>query len=495
LSHVVIAIMPAMMRTAFLAVFFLALGSADAWAQDAKPSRPPNIIFILADDLGYTDVACYGSKYYETPNIDRLASQGVRFTSGYSGSPNCAPTRAALMSGQYTPRTGIFTVGSIDRFDWQSQPLAPPQNVQVLPASITILPQPLKDAGYATAMFGKWHLGQKGEAHPSQRGFDEAICSAGHHINFQTDPPVEHPADQYLADFLTDKGIDFIKRNKDKPFFLYLPHFDVHSPKEAKAEVVEHFKQKPGVGGHNDPVYAAMIAAVDNSVGRIMATLDELKLADNTLVIFSSDNGGVGGYEREKIGRTKDTTDNAPLRGGKGMLYEGGVRVPMIFRLPGRIQPGTTSDTPIISVDFYPTFLELSGAKKPDQILDGVSIVPALEGKPLQRDAIYWHFPGYLGGQGPDAWRTKPVSAIRSGDYKLLEFFEDGKLELYNLKNDIGQKENLAEKEPEVAKKLHEKLVAWRESTHAMMPTKNDPSKHDPSQKKKRRRAGNGEDE
>src|SRR5829696_9131192 len=203
-----------------------------------QPVKKPNIIFILADDLGWTDLACYGSKYYETPNIDRLASQGMRFTNGCTAGPNCAPTRAALMSGQYGARTGVFTVGNIDRFDWRSQPLAPPQNVQNLPRTITILPQPLKEAGYATAMFGKWHLGQKEEFHPSKRGFDEAICSAGHHINFVTDPPVDHPPDQYLADFLTDKGVDFINRNKDKPFFLYLPHFDVHSPKEAKAEVV-----------------------------------------------------------------------------------------------------------------------------------------------------------------------------------------------------------------------------------------------------------------
>jgi arylsulfatase A-like enzyme len=399
------------------------------------------------------------------------------------------------MSGEYTPRTGIYTVGSIDRFDWQSRPLAPVPNVQNLPASLKILPQPLKDAGYATAMFGKWHLGQKEGFHPSDRGFDEAIVSNGKHFDFVTDPPVEYPKGQYLADFLTDRGIDFIKKNKDKPFFLYLPHFGVHAPKEAKPELIEKFKAKPGVGGHNQPVYAAMIYSVDESVGRIMATLDELKLADNTLVIFSSDNGGVGGYVREKIGTAKDTTDNTPLRGGKGMLYEGGVRVPYIFRMPGTIQPGTTSDTPIVSVDLYPTFLELTGAKKPDgQVLDGVSILPALHGQPLERDAIYWHFPGYLGAAG-DGWRTAPVGAIRSGDYKLLEFFEDGKLELYNVKTDVGQRDNLVEKEPALAKSMHEKLVAWRTATNAKMPTKNDPEKAGPAKKRKRQKNADGEDE
>jgi arylsulfatase A-like enzyme len=487
--------MPAMMQTAWLAVLLL-VGSfvVPLSAQTTKPSKP-NIIFILADDLGWTDLACQGGKYYETPNIDRLASQGMRFTNGYSAGPNCAPTRAALMSGQYGARTGVFTVGSIDRFDWQSQKLAPPQNVQNLPATLTILPQPLKDAGYATAMFGKWHLGQKEGFHPSQRGFDEAIVSNGKHFDFVTDPPVEYPKGQYLADFLTDKSVEFIKKNKDKPFFLYLPHFGVHSPKEAKPELIEKFKAKPAVGGHHDPVYAAMIYSVDESVGRIMATLDELKLAENTLLIFSSDNGGVGGYRRENIGTGKDTTDNAPLRGGKGMLYDGGVRVPYIFRLPGKIQPGTTSEVPIISVDLLPTFVELTGAKAPSQPLDGVSLVSTLHGKPLERDAIFWHFPGYLGAPGVDQWRTKPAAAVRSGDYKLIEFYEDGKLELYNVKSDVGQKDNLAEKEPDLAKSLHAKLIAWRESVGAKAPAANDPSTAGPAKKRKRQGKANGEDE
>ena len=485
-----------MMRIAALAVLLvLASFTAPTHAQTTRPTKP-NIIFILADDLGWTDVGCNGSTYYETPNIDRLAKEGMRFTSGYTAGPNCTPTRAALMSGQYGARTGVFTVGNIDRFDWQSRPLAPPKNVQNLPAPLKILPQPLRDAGYATAMFGKWHLGQKDDFHPAKRGFDEAIVSNGKHFNFVTDPPVEYPKGQYLADFLTDRSVEFITKNKDKPFFLYLPHFGVHAPKEAKPELIEQFKAKPPVGGHHDPVYAAMIYSVDESVGRIMATLDELKLAENTLVIFSSDNGGVGGYVREKIkDGGKDTTDNAPLRGGKGMLYEGGVRVPFIFRFPGKIQPGSTSDTPIISVDILPTFVELAGAKAPEQPLDGVSLVPLLHGKPLARDAIYWHFPGYLGAGGEDKWRTKPVGAIRSGDHKLLEWYEDGKLELYNLTTDIGQKDNLAEKQPDLAKQLHAKLVAWRESTSAAMPTKNDPQPPQPARKRQRQRATDADDE
>ena len=470
----------------------LLLLASFAPAQDGAAGKP-NIVLILADDLGWTDLGCYGSTYYETPHIDRLAKEGMRFTSGYTAGPNCTPTRAALMSGQYGARTGVFTVGSIDRFDWRSRPLAPPQNVVNLPKALAILPQPLKDAGYATAMFGKWHLGQNDEFHPGKRGFDEAIVTGGKHFNFVTDPPVEYPKGQYLADFLTDKSVDFIKRNRDKPFFLYLPHFGVHAPRQAKPEIVERFKKKPAAGGHHDPVYAAMIYSVDESVGRILATLDELKLADNTLVIFSSDNGGVGGYVREGVREGKDTTDNAPLRGGKGMLYEGGVRVPFVFRFPGKIKPGGASDAPIISVDLLPTFVELARAEAPDQPLDGVSLVAHLQGKPLERDAVYWHFPSYLGAGGVDKWRTKPVGAIRRGDHKLLEWYEDGKLELYNLKADIGQKDNLAETHPELAKQLQGKLAAWRESVGAKMPGKNDPK---PAQAggRKRQRQRNADD-
>ena len=438
--------------------------------------RPPNIVFILADDLGYTDLGCYGSKYYETPNIDRMAASGIRFTSGYSCGPNCAPTRAALMSGQYGPRTGVYTVGSIARFNWRSRPLRPVDNVIRLPLDKITLAQSLKRAGYATGMFGKWHLGDGERYHPRQRGFDEAIVSAGVHFEFATQPPVEYPKGTYLADFLTDRAVDFIRRHKEQPFFLYLPHYAVHQPLQAKDSLVAKFQAKPTVGGHNNPTYAAMIASVDESVGRVLALLDELRLAPNTLVIFSSDNGGVGGYVREGIKPTGDVTDNAPLRGGKGMLYEGGIRVPYIFRWPGRIPAGTVCDQPINSVDLYPTLLAVAGASPPpDYPLDGVNYLPALTsgGKTgLRREAIFWHFPGYLGA-GAGAWRTTPAGAIRSGDWKLQEYFEDGRLELYNLRTDLGQTNNLAAKLPDTARELQARLAAWRKSIHAPMPTRN----------------------
>lgn len=458
-----------------LTILLLALPQALNAADSARSAGKPNIVFILADDLGWTDLGVQGSKYYETPNIDRLAAQGMRWTC-YHNCQNCTPTRAALMSGQYAPRTGVYTVGGIDRFAWQTRPLRPVDNVQNLPLDRITLAQSLKAAGYATGMFGKWHLGQQGEYHPGRRGFDEAIVSMGKHFDFATSPPTEHAAGQYLADFLTDKAVDFIRRQKDRPFFLYLPHFAVHSPLDAKPELIDKFRAKPPVGGHRNPTYAAMIASLDEGVGRVLATLDELKLAENTVVIFSSDNGGVGGYAREGIAKdSSDTTDNAPLRSGKGSLYEGGTRDPFIVRWPGVTKPGSACDVPAIHVDVYPTLLDIAGAKPPaNYVLDGESLVPLLRdaGASLQREAIYQHFPGYL-GMGQGQWRTTPVGVIHAGDWKLMEFFEDGRLELYNLRLDLGETTNLATQMPDKAKELHAKLVAWRQAVQAPMPTPN----------------------
>lgn len=437
----------------------------------AENSTKPNIVFIMADDLGYTDVACYGSRYYETPNIDRLASQGLKLVN-YHHCQNCAPTRAALMTGQYGPRTGIYTVGSTSRFNTSQRPLIPVENVTELPLDRSIIAKQLKEAGYATGMFGKWHLGQKNLYHPGKRGFDEAIVSAGEHFNFKTDPKTEYPKGEYLADFLTDKAVDFIERHREEPFFLYLPHFGVHAPHDAKQELIKRFKNKPAAGGHHDPTYAAMIASVDESVGRVMRKIDDLNLSERTILIFTSDNGGVGGYIREGIKRGGgDVTDYAPLRSGKGSLYEGGTRVPFIVRWPGIIEQGTLCDVPTIHVDIYLTLLELSGAAKPKHELDGESLVPIWKSpnSPLKRGAIFQHFPGYLGA-GKEFWRTTPVTLVQQGDWKLLEFLEDGHLELYNLKEDISESKNLAAVQPEKAKALHDRLVAWRESIHAPMP-------------------------
>ena len=319
-------------------------------------------------------------------------------------------------------------------------------------------------------MFGKWHLGEGSEYHPGKRGFDEAIVAERRHFDFKTDPVTKYPPGTYLADFLTDRALDFITQHKSQPFFLYVAHFGVHTPYQAKPDLTRKFTKRHPDGGQSSPVYAAMIASVDESVGRIMAKLDELNLSTNTLVIFSSDNGGVAGYRAFGLTEAGDITDNSPLRGGKGMLYEGGVRVPFIARWPGKIPSGRVCHAPIISVDIFPTFVELAAAKAPAQPLDGVSILSLLKGaEKLDRDTLYWHFPGYL-GSGKDQWRTTPAGALRKGDYKLLQFFEDDRIELYNLADDIGEKKNLSEAKPELAKELKARLVSWRESIGAAMP-------------------------
>ncbi len=295
----------------------------------------------------------------------------------------------------------------------------------------------------------------------------------GKHFNFATQPKVSVPQGTYLADYLTDRTLAFIDRNKERPFFVQLNHFAVHSPHQAKKELIARFRNKAGVAGHKDPTYAAMIASVDESVGRVLKKLEDLNLDRKTLVIFSSDNGGVGGYIEAGVKAKEGITSNAPLRGGKGMLYEGGIRVPWIARWPGQVKPGTVCSEPILSVDLYPTLLELAGGKpEPGYPLDGVSFTRLLKSDGsarLDRPALYWHFPGYL-GSGKDVWRTTPAGAVRMGDWKLQEFFEDGRLELYNLRDDIGEKKDLARENPEKLKELHARLKAWRDEVKAPMP-------------------------
>lgn len=444
--------------------------SGTAAAQEAPR---PNIVFILADDLGWTDLACQGSEYYETPNIDRLAAEGTRFTRYYA-SPNCVPSRAALLTGQYAPRTGMYTVGTAERGKAESRKLNVPKNVEELPLDRRTLADVLKGAGYATGIFGKWHLGGGASHHPSKRGFDEAIIAQGDHFDFTTNPPVAHPADQYHGDFMTDRAVEFIARHKADRFFLYLPHFLVHKPIDPKPELAARWKSKPPKGGHHNSDYAAMIQSLDESVGRVLEALETHGLTKNTLVIFTSDNGGLGGYQRtEPPSITPTVTDNAPLRGGKGTLYEGGVRVPFLVRLPGVVPAGVTSATPIAHVDLLPTLAAVASATLPAQPVDGVNLWPLFQAPaaPLAREGLYLHFPVYLESYvHRGGWRTTPGSFVIVGDWKLIEYFEDQRIELYNLADDPGEHHDRASSDAESAAALRAQLAAWRTSIGAAMP-------------------------
>ncbi len=450
-----------------------------AAAEAGSNSKPLNIVFFLIDDLGWTDLGCMGSDFYETPNIDRLAQQGMLFTRAYSNGPNCAPSRASIISGEYTPRHKIFTVGNAARGRPEFRKLIPIKNTRTLAPEFVTIAEALKANGYVTATIGKWHLGKD----PTTQGFDINIagCEWGsprgggyfspyHYPHLVNDRPGE-----YLTDRLTREACKFIEQNKDRPFFLYFPHYAVHAPWQAKKELIEKYKAKTPGKRHNNPVYAAMIESVDESVGAVLKKLDELDIADRTVVVFSSDNGGV-----------TLVTNNAPLRGCKGMLYEGGIRVPLIIKWPGVTRPGSRCNVPVIGVDFYPTFLEMTGTPAPKNYkLDGQSLVPLLTGKgTFPERALFWHFPCYLQSfmlsQGP--FRTTPAGAIRVGDWKLLEFFEDGRLELYNTKEDIGEQHNLAKQFPEKVKELHKRLEEWRQQVHAPIPTEKNP-KYNPDAK------------
>ena len=441
-------------------------------------AEPPNIVFFFIDDLGWSDLGYMGSRYYETPHIDRLAADGVVFTDAYANAPNCAPSRACLLSGQYSPRHGIFTVGDPVRGNHPYRKLEPITNKTVLEDRFVTFAEALKASDYVTASMGKWHLGPD----PTTQGFDVNIggkgwgspSGGGYHSPYDFPNLKQDEKGEYLTDRLTREAIAFIEEQQERRFFLYLTHYAVHTPIQAKAEITAKYEKKAPAGGHHNAEYAAMIESVDDSVGAVLAKLDQLKLAANTAVLFFSDNGGL-----------LRVTSNAPLRGGKGMLYEGGIREPLIIKWPGVTKAGGRCDEPVIGVDLYPTFLEMTGTERPqDYTLDGRSLVPLLRDptKDLARDAIYWHFPAYLQayrGANMGPFRTTPAGAIRRGDWKLIEFFEDGKRELYHLSGDLSESRDLAASKPDKAAELHQALVAWRKKVAAPVPTTPNP-RYDP---------------
>ncbi len=441
---------------------------------DAAHGQQTNVVFFLIDDLG-----CYGSTYYQTPNIDRLAAEGMRFTDGYAACNVCSPTRAAIMTGRYPARLLVTQWLPSGRWSPTKNLMREGRYLSNLPLEEVTIAEALREAGYHTGFMGKWHLGTETYYYPEHQGFDVNVAGRDYGAPgsyfypfegtwnipttgkklFKTSPLSGKPGD-YLVDRLAEEAEKFIRKNADKPFFLMLSHYAVHSPLQGKADKVARYEQVPADHQQGRPAYAAMVESVDDSVGRVTATLRELGLDDRTLVIFTSDNGGFA-----------KATDNSPLRANKGSNYEGGIRVPVIIKWPGRTQPGSISHEPVISTDFHPTILAATGQElRPHQHLDGKNLASILTGSgSIDRDAIYWHYPHY--NQHPSSF---PSGVIRAGDWKLIEAYETGELSLYNLSDDIGETTDLSKKFSEKTAELHARLNGWRAEVGA------DPMKRNP---------------
>ena len=454
---------------------WLALGWLIASQQAEVLAKMPNIVFLLIDDMGWADGGCFGSRFYQTPHIDALAASGMRFTRAYAACAVCSPTRAALMTGKYPARLHLT--------DWIAGEGAPknsrfkiPDWQQQLPLAETTLATALKNRGYATAHLGKWHLGG-GDYLPQHQGFDTNIAGGetGHPASYfwpygGTNQPNRVPglaargghAGDYLTDQLTDEALQFIEANQDKPFYLNFCHYAVHAPLMGKPELIDAVADRPGADGQSNVVYAAMLKSVDDSVGRIVKKLAELHLTENTLVIFTSDNGGAVHFGQPAA------TSNYPLRNGKGSAYEGGLRVPLLVNLPGVTRAGTVCELPVITMDFFPTLLELVGAEKfaSRTALDGVSLVPLLRGDrlPPHRE-LFWHYPHYWNGG-----KISPYSVACVGDWKLIRFYETGREELYDLASDLSEKNDLAAAQPGQRLELSARLDAWLKEVGAQMP-------------------------
>lgn len=482
----------------------LAIAAAGC-VQTGKEEQPPHIIFILADDLGWTDLGCYGSTFYETPNIDRLAGEGMRFTDAYAACPVSSPTRACYQTGKYPARLGMtdYLMGRYHHPERKKEmdkvcPVLPPALVPNLPLTEKTVGAAFRENGYTTIHVGKWHCAQDSLYFPHRHGYDINVagCSKGSPGKAGYFSPYDNPylpdgaEGEYLTDRLTDEAIRLIEENKGKPFFLNLHYYQVHLPLQAKEDKIKYFEKKARLLGldktsvynrdvpwkrkvpfkvnlaqrrvQSNPVYAAMLSSLDDNIGRLIGALEENGLYDRTVILFYSDNGGLS------IGANAPTS-TLPLNGGKGYLYEGGVRVPLIVKWKGNVTPGSVTCRYVSTPDFYPTLLQMAGIPPmPAQHTDGVSFVPVLRGdNQYERGAIFWHYPHYHNQGG------RPSGAVRSGDYKLIRYYDTEELELFDLKNDIGEQVNLAEQEPEKTKELNELLKKWLEDTHSRMPLEN----------------------
>ncbi|WP_128544620.1 sulfatase [Larkinella soli] len=450
-------------------IFLISAGRAAGQNPPAK-SRP-NIVFILADDLGYSDLGCYGNPYNRTPNIDGLAKKGLKFRDAYSACPVCSPSRAAILTGKHPVRMQLtnFLVG--ERRD-STSPVFPANWRKYMPPSETTLAEMLKSRGYQTSMIGKWHLGGADTTAPAAQGFtyDRVIGRNGldyynYSITSRGKTVFEDKGTTYLTDRLTDYALEFIDQNKAQPFFLYLAYSAPHIMLVPRADKLRYyFDNYEKFGGRYNPNYGAMIESMDDGVGRIMAELSRHQLLDNTIVVFTSDNGGVGLPELGPVPTRLD-----PLRAWKGHVYEGGIRVPLIFSWNGRIPDGTETTNRITGTDFVPTFLEMLGIRDQPVSPDGRSFYGVLTNpaKPVDRGPMYWHYPHFSNQMG------RPAGAVRVGDYKLVELYETGKLELYNLKEDVAEKNNLAAVQPDKTRELADLLRKWRKEVNANMPAPN----------------------
>ena len=470
-----------MFAKSFLASLALAL-TGIASAADSRP----NIVFFLVDDLGQRDLGCYGSTFYETPHLDRLAKEGARFTDAYAACPVCSPSRAAVQTGRWPQRTGVT--------DYIGAPLKPElwkRNTKLLPAPYsdrlahveTSLAEMLKSSGYATFFAGKWHLGPEGWW-PENQGYDHNLGGVDrggpygrgkYFVPYDNPRLPDGPEGEHLPDRLATETAKFIEASKDKPFFAFFSFYSVHTPLQSRPDLEKKYEEKRsrlglevkwGTEGSRQvrhvqelPVYGGMVEAMDLAVGKVLSRLDALGLAENTLVIFTSDNGGLSTSEGSP-------TSNLPLRGGKGWMYEGGIREPLLMRWPAVLKAGTVIETPVSSPDYFATLMDAAQGSTPSK-LDGVSLLPLLRGESLPERALYWHYPHY-GNQG-----GAPGAAVREGDWKLIEWYEDGKRELFNLREDLSEKKNLARAQPEKVAALAAKLDAWRKDVGARMPVSN----------------------
>ena len=479
------------MKKLLLLLFVISIASCASSSEKPKAeNKSPNFLFILADDLGYHDLSCMGSTYYETPNIDRIADEGAVFTEGYAACQVCSPSRASIMTGKFPSRHGITDwIGAKTGENWRKagrfNKLLPPEYIHTLSKDYVTLPEAMQEGGYKTFFAGKWHIGAEG-SWPKDHGFDinkggwdKGSPRGGYYAPWDNPNLDYKDSGESLTMRLAEETVEFVSSNKDHPFFAFLSFYAVHGPIQTTEDKWEKYKNKAQNQGikssgfkmskylpirqvQDNPIYAGLVETMDDAVGRVLDKLDDLGLSENTIVIFTSDNGGVAAGDAF-------ATSNSPLRGGKGYQYEGGIREPYFIRAPNLIEPGSKIETPVTGTDFYPTILDLANLKlKPEEHQDGTSLLPLIKGEQLPNRSLVWHYPHY-GNQGGE-----PSSIIRKGDWKLIHYYEEERLELFNLAEDLSEENDRSMEFQDMANQLDNELMEILNSTGARFP-KRDP--------------------